>query len=32
MDLTMNGQRMNSPEICIYQVKDGKIVSEEFFV
>jgi DNA polymerase III delta prime subunit len=33
MDLTMKGQgRMNSPEICVYQVKDGKIISEEFFV
>ena len=32
MDLTMKGQRMSSPEICVYQVKDGKIVSEEFFV
>jgi ketosteroid isomerase-like protein len=32
MDLTMKGQRMSSPEICVYQVKDGKIISEEFFV
>lgn len=32
MDLTMKGQRMKSPELCVYQVKDGKIVSEEFFV
>jgi hypothetical protein len=33
MDLTMKGQgRMNSPELCVYQVKDGKIVSEEFFM
>ena len=33
MDLTMKGKgRMNSPELCVYQVKDGKIVSEEFFV
>jgi ketosteroid isomerase-like protein len=33
MDLTMKGVgRMNSPELCVYQVKDGKIVSEEFFV
>ncbi len=33
MDLTMKGKgRMNSPELCVYQVKDGKIISEEFFV
>ena len=33
MDITMKGQgRMNSPELCVYQVKDGKIISEEFFV
>lgn len=33
MDLTMKGKgRMKSPELCVYQVKDGKIVSEEFFV
>jgi ketosteroid isomerase-like protein len=33
MDLTMKDKgRMNSPELCVYQVKDGKIVSEEFFV
>jgi ketosteroid isomerase-like protein len=33
MDVTMRGKgRMNSPELCVYQVKDGKIVSEEFFV
>lgn len=33
MDLTMKGKgRMNSPELCVYQVKNGKIISEEFFV
>lgn len=33
MDVTMkDGQRMNNPELCVYQVKDGKVVSEEFFV
>jgi hypothetical protein len=33
MDVTMKGKgRMNSPELCVYQVKDGKIISEEFFV
>ncbi len=31
MDVTMKGQgRMNMTELCIYKVKDGKIVSEEF--
>jgi SnoaL-like protein len=32
MDMTMKGERMKMPELCVYQVKDGKIVSEEFFV
>jgi ketosteroid isomerase-like protein len=33
MDMTMkNGQRMNMKELCIYHVKDGKIVSEQFFM
>ena len=33
LDVTMKGQgRMNMGELCIYQVKDGKIVSEEFRV
>jgi limonene-1,2-epoxide hydrolase len=32
MDMTMKGQgRMNMPELCVYNVKDGKIVSEQFF-
>lgn len=32
MDLTLKGQgRMVFNEICVYQVKDGKIVSEQFF-
>ena len=31
MDITMKeGGRMDMTELCIYQVKDGKIVSEEF--
>ena len=31
-DITMKGQpRMNMSEICVYTVKDGKIVSEQFF-
>jgi hypothetical protein len=33
MDITMKGKgRMNAPELCVYQVKDGKIISEQFFV
>ena len=33
MDLTIKGKgRMQSPELCVYEVKDGKIVSEQFFV
>ena len=33
LDVKMKGQeRMDSPEICVYQVKDGKIVSEQFFM
>lgn len=33
MDMTMkNGQRMNMKELCIYHVKDGKIVSEQFLM
>jgi hypothetical protein len=33
MDVTMKGKgRMKSPELCVYEVKDDKIVSEQFFV
>jgi len=33
MDLTpKGGKRSKNPELCVYQVKNGKIVSEEFFV
>jgi hypothetical protein len=33
MDVTMKGRgRMNVKEICLYKVKDGKIISEEFFM
>ena len=33
MDLTMKGQgRMKMSELCVYQVKDGKVVSEQFFM
>ena len=32
MDVTMKGAgRMNLDEICVYEVKDGKIIKEEFF-
>jgi ketosteroid isomerase-like protein len=32
MDVTMKGQpRMKMDEICLYEVKDGKIVKEQFF-
>ena len=32
IDATMKGQgRMKLTELCVYQVKKGKIVSEEFF-
>lgn len=31
MDVTMKGQgRMNMKELCVYLVKDGKIIREEF--
>jgi SnoaL-like polyketide cyclase. len=33
MDVTMKGQgRMNMSELCVYEVKDGKIVLEQFHV
>ncbi len=33
MDMTMKGkERMDMTELCVYQLKDGKIVSEEFFM
>jgi hypothetical protein len=33
MDMTMKGKgRMNMKELCVYQVKDGKIVSESFYI
>ena len=33
MDVTMKGQgRMNMTELCVYEVKDGKIVLEQFHV
>jgi len=33
MDVKMKGQeRMKMSELCLYQVKNGKIVSEQFFM
>ncbi|MEJ1237550.1 nuclear transport factor 2 family protein [Chryseolinea sp. T2] len=33
MDMEIKGKgRMKSPELCVYEVKDGKIASERFFV
>ncbi|HEU4554839.1 MAG TPA: nuclear transport factor 2 family protein [Chitinophaga sp.] len=33
MDMTMKQKgRMKMTELCVYKVKDGKIVSEEFFM
>lgn len=33
MDITIKGQgRMPMTELCVYQVKDGKIISEQFFM
>jgi ketosteroid isomerase-like protein len=33
MDATMKeGGRMNMKELCVYQVKDGKITEEQFFM
>jgi hypothetical protein len=33
MDVTMKGkERMAMPELCVYETKDGKIISERFFV
>lgn len=33
MDVTMKGEgRMQMSELCVYTVKDGKIVREQFFV
>lgn len=33
LDITMKGQgRMNMGELCVYEVKDGKIISERFFL
>jgi ketosteroid isomerase-like protein len=33
MDVTMKeNERMDMTELCVYTVKDGKIISEEFFM
>ncbi len=32
MDVTMKGTgRMNMDEVCVFEVKDGKIIKEQFF-
>lgn len=32
LDITMKGMgRINMEEVCVYEVKDGKIVKEQFF-
>lgn len=33
MDVTMKGQKRSTmSELCVYKVKDGKIISEQFFM
>ncbi|MDF3058122.1 MAG: hypothetical protein K0R17_2337 [Rariglobus sp.] len=33
LDATMKGEgRMNMTELCVYEVKDGKIISEQFHI
>ena len=33
MDVTMKGEKRSTmSEICVYKVKDGKIISEQFFM
>lgn len=32
MEATMQGKREKMEELCVYTVRDGKIVSEQFFV
>jgi hypothetical protein len=33
MDVTMKGRgRMKIEEVCVYEIKDGKIASEQFFM
>ena len=32
MDVTMQGKRSTMSELCVYGVKDGKVVLEEFFM
>ena len=33
MDVTMKGRgRVKLEEVCVYEVKDGKVVSERFFM
>ncbi|HTF20488.1 MAG TPA: SnoaL-like domain-containing protein [Chryseolinea sp.] len=33
MDMSVKGKgRMKSPELCVYECKDGKIIAERFFM
>lgn len=33
LELTMKGKgKMGAPELCVYKVKNGKIISEQFFI
>lgn len=33
MDVTMKEQgRMNMTELCVYEIKDGKVISEQFYM
>ncbi|QEC45705.1 nuclear transport factor 2 family protein [Pseudobacter ginsenosidimutans] len=33
MDVTMKGKgRMKMPELCVYTLRDGKVISEQFFM
>ncbi|SDG39561.1 SnoaL-like domain-containing protein [Chitinophaga filiformis] len=33
MDMTMKGRgRMNMEELCVYTTKDGKVISEQFYM
>lgn len=31
LDITFKGQRIKTDEVMLYEVKDGRIVSEQFF-
>lgn len=33
MDVTMKGQnRMKMPELCVYTLRDGKVITEQFYL